>query len=277
MHTVNYKPDNNYPKAIAISVAILVGLVLLSLFYVISQNQTPPEEVGIGGITVNYGTTDEGMGSDYMSIKEPSVAPNANNKAPDKVTPDENTPTQNPTTQATDKSIVTQDFEDAVSLNTKPNSSNNAPTQKTEAKESKPVINQNALYKGKKNSGTGEGDGNGKVAGNQGKFEGDPLSNSYEGTGSGNGGVALSLVGRKFVVAPKINDDGQKTGIIAVNITVDKNGTIISAEAPARGSTLTDPILSDKCEKAVLGARFNKLDSAPEEQRGVVKFNFRVD
>lgn len=271
------QPDNNYPKAIAYSVSIVVGLLVLSLFYVIKQNQTPPEEVGIGGITVNYGTTDEGMGTDYMSIKEPSTAPNANQKAPDKVSLDQNTPVQNPTNQATDENILTQDMEDAVALNTKANSNNNPPTPKTEAKEAKPVINQNALYKGKKNNGTGEGDGNGKVAGNQGKPEGDPLSNSYTGTGSGNGGVALTLAGRRFVTAPLIKDDGQKTGKIAVIITVDKNGTVISAEAPGRGSTLTDPLLCDKCEKAVLGAKFNKLETAPDEQRGVVVFNFRVN
>jgi hypothetical protein len=276
MHSLNYKPDNNYPKAIALSVSILVGLLLLSLFYIISQNQTPPQEVGIGGITVNYGTTDEGMGTDYMSIKEPSVAPNANQKAPDKVTPNEKPVPEN-TTQASDKSIVTQNVEDAVALNTQANSNNNAATQNTETKQAKPIINQNALYKGKKNNGTGEGDGNTQIAGNQGKPNGDPLSNSYEGTGSGNGGVALSLAGRKFIVSPKITDDGQKTGIIAVNITVDKNGTVIAAEAPARGSTLTDPALCDKCEKAVLGAKLNKLDTAPDEQRGVVKFNFKVD
>lgn len=276
MDASKFTPDNNYPKAIAVSVAILVGFLVLSLFYIISQNQIPPEEVGIGGITVNYGTTDEGMGSDYMSIKEPSVAPNANKIAPDKATPTEE-PTKTPTSEATDKSIVTQDVEDAVSLNTKPNSTNNTPSQQTEAKESKPSINQNALYKGKKNDGTGEGDGNGNVAGNQGKPEGDPLSNSYEGTGSGNGGIALSLSGRRFVTAPIIRDDGQKTGKIAVSITVDKNGTVIAAQAPARGSTLTDPLLSDKCEKAVLGARFNKLESAPDEQRGVVIFNFKVN
>ena len=276
MDASKYNSDNNYPKAIAVSVAILVGFLVLSLFYIISKNQIPPEEVGIGGITVNYGTTDEGMGDDYMSIKEPSVAPNANKVAPDKVTTEEQ-PTKTPTSEATDKSIVTQDVEDAVSLNTKPNSANNLPSQKTEAKISKPSINQNALYKGKKNAGTGEGDGNGKVPGNQGKPEGDPLSNSYDGTGSGNGGVALTLAGRRFITAPIIRDDGQKTGKIAVNITVDKNGTVIDAQAPARGSTLTDPILSDKCERAVLGARFNKLDSAPDEQRGVVIFNFKVN
>jgi cytoskeletal protein RodZ len=276
MNVPKFSPDNNYPKAIAVSVGILVGFLLLSLFYIISQNQVPPEEVGMGGITVNYGTSDQGMGSDYMSIKEPSVAPNANKVAPDKVTPNDQ-PTKSPTSESTDKNIATQDVEDAVSLNTKPNSANNTPSQKTEAKISKPSINQNALYKGKKNTGTGEGDGNGKVPGNQGKPLGDPLSNNYDGTGSGNGGVALTLAGRRFISPPVIKDNGQKTGKIAVSITVDKNGTVIAAEAPARGSTLTDPVLSDKCEKAVLGAKFNKLDSAPEVQRGVVIFNFKVD
>ncbi|TAF45948.1 MAG: energy transducer TonB [Sphingobacteriales bacterium] len=276
MPTLN-QPDNNYPKAIAYAVSIVVGLLVLSLFYVIKQSQTPPEEVGIGGITVNYGTTDEGMGTDFMSIKEPSIAPSANQKNPDKVTPEQITPTQNPTSQATDENILTQDIEDALALNTKANASNNPPAPKTNAKEAKPIINQNALYKGKKNNGTGEGDGNGKVAGNQGKPEGDPLSNNYNGTGSGNGGVALTLEGRRFVTSPIIKDDGQKTGKIAVNITVDKNGTVISAEAPGRGSTLTDPQLCDKCEKAVLGAKFNTLETAPNEQRGVVVFNFKLN
>ncbi|HET8830022.1 MAG TPA: energy transducer TonB, partial [Pelobium sp.] len=81
-------PDNNYPKAIAISVGLLVAFLLLSIFYIINRAE-PPEEVGIGGIIVNYGTSDEGMGNDYMSVEEPSVDPNANNKAPDKITPNE--------------------------------------------------------------------------------------------------------------------------------------------------------------------------------------------
>ena len=78
-------PDNNYPKAIAVSVIILTSLLLLSIFYIVSK-ASPPEEVGIGGIIVNYGTSDEGMGNDYMSVEEPSVDPNANGKTPDKIT-----------------------------------------------------------------------------------------------------------------------------------------------------------------------------------------------
>ncbi|MFC5284867.1 energy transducer TonB [Pedobacter alpinus] len=266
--------ENNYPKAIGISLALLAGFLLLSFFYIVSQAELP-EEVGIGGIIVNYGTADEGMGNDYMSVEEPSVDPNANGKAPDKITPNEEV-TQN--TQATnaDNNIVTDDNSDAVSLNTKPNNTNSAPTQKTEDKPAKPVINQNALYKGNKNKGTGTGDGNGAVAGNQGKPEGDPLASNYDGTGSGNGGVALSLTSRKFVNLPSIKDDGQKSGKIVVEIRVDKNGIVTSAKAGARGTTLTDATLWDKCEDAALGSRFNTLVSAPDTQIGTIVFNFKV-
>lgn len=267
-------PDNNYPKAIAISVGLLVAFLLLSIFYIINKAE-PPEEVGIGGIIVNYGTSDEGMGNDYMSIEEPSVDPNANNKAPDKITPNEEV-TQNTQAVSADNNIVTDDNSDAVSLNTKTNSTKSAPTQKTEDKPAKPVINQNALYKGNKNKGTGTGDGTGSVAGNQGKPEGDPLSDNYDGTGSGNGGVALSLRSRRFVNLPEIKDDGQKSGKIVVEIRVDRNGIVTKATAGGRGTTLTDPTLWDKCEDAALGSRFNTLENAPDTQVGTIVFNFKV-
>nr|WP_294897671.1 energy transducer TonB [uncultured Pedobacter sp.] len=272
--SLNNNPDNNYPKAIAISVGLLTAFLLLSIFYIVSKQQ-PPEEVGVGGIIVNYGTSDQGMGTDYMSVEEPSIDPNANGKAPDKITPNEQV-TQNTKSANADNNIVTDDNSDAVSLNTKANATKTAPTQKTEDKPATPVINQNALYKGNKNKGTGTGDGNGNVAGNQGKPEGDPLADNYDGTGSGNGGVGLSLKSRRFVNLPVIKDDGQKSGRIVVEIRVDKNGVVTSAKAGGRGTTLTDPKLWDKCENAALGSRFNALDKAPDTQLGTIVFNFKV-
>ena len=272
--TIKNNADNNYPKAIAVSVAILLGLLLLSIFYIVSRAQ-PVEEVGIGGIIVNYGTSDQGMGDDYMSVEEPSVDPNANLTPPDKIIPNTN-PTQNTNTATADNNIVTQDNEDAVSINTKEKSTNNAPTTTKDNKPSTPAINQNALYKGNKNAGTGKGDGTGTVAGNQGKPEGDPLSNSYDGTGSGNGGVALSLTSRRFVSLPSISDKGQKSGKIVVEIRVDQYGVVTRAKAGARGTTLSDADLWEKCEAAALGSRFNTLASAPETQVGTIVFNFKV-
>ncbi len=266
--------QNNYPKAVIISTAIM-GVFLLLSFLIIASRAMPPEDVGTGGIIVNYGTSVIGMGDDYMSVDEPSAAPDANNTPPDKVLTESN-PTSQPSAEVTDKSIVTQDVEDAPEIVSKEKSSSTNPSVSLPAKENKPTVNQNALYKGKKNDGTGKGDGTGNEPGNQGDKDGDPLSPDYGEGGSGNGGVALTLANRRFVSIPRIEDRGQSAGKIAVEIRVDKTGEVIFARAGARGTTLSDLTLWRKCEAAVLGARLNRLESAPEVQIGVVMFNFKV-
>ncbi len=127
------KEENNYPKAIAISSAIMAALLVLSFFIVIGKFE--PVEVGMGGMVVNYGTSETGMGSDYTSIEEPSADPNANNQPPDKVVPTEPTP-QTPTSQSTAKEIQTQNTEEAVSVNTKATTKTSTPTNSTEKKPS---------------------------------------------------------------------------------------------------------------------------------------------
>ena len=267
--------ENNYPKAFAISAGIMAFLLVISFFIVIGRFQ-PPDDVGMGGMVVNYGTSVEGMGDDYTSIEEPSADPNANQKAPDKVTPEQKV-TPESKSEVNAKDIQTQNTEDAVSINTKKAKVNTtAPTTATEEKPAKEVINQNALYKGKKNTSTGQGDGTGTTAGNQGSVNGDPLANNYGEGGSGNGNVQLSLASRRFVDIPRIQDDGQSAGKIAVQIRVDKNGKVMFARAGAKGTTLSDLTLWRKCEAAVQGASLNKLESAPDVQVGVVVFNFKV-
>lgn len=138
--------ENNYPKAVAISTALLVGFIVLSFFIII--NSATPEDVGTGGIVVNFGTAQMGMGDDMMSIDEPSIDPNANNALPDKVV--ETTPDENPSVQTSDKSIVTQNTEDAPEVVTEEKASTNNPSTTAPTKESKPTVNTNALYKGKR-------------------------------------------------------------------------------------------------------------------------------
>ncbi len=268
-------PDNNYPKAIAISIGLVAGFLILSIFYIINRAE-PLEEIGTGGIIVNYGTSDVGMGDDYMSVEEVSSDPNANLTVPDKINPNTEVTPSPSNDKIAESDVVTQDFQDAPAVKTKTATTNTTPTQDKEVKESKPTVNQNALYKGKKSQGTGSGDGTGDEAGNQGKPLGDPLANNYDGTGSGTGGVALSIASRRFVTTPIIKDDGQKSGKVVVEIRVDKNGNVIAAKAGARGTTLPDRDLWDKCESAALGSRFNTLDSAPDTQIGYITFNFKV-
>ena len=267
-----HQEENNYPKAIAISTGIMGVFLAISFFIIASRVE--PEDIGTGGIIVNYGTTEFGMGDDYMSIEEPSSSVEANNASPDQVV-QEDVPVTEASAEQSDKSIVTQNTEDAPEIVTKANSPSSTPTVNT-AKDEKPKVNQNALYKGKASTSTGKGDGTSDQAGNQGSALGDPLSPDYGAGGSGFGDVALDLKSRRFtnLVIPK--DEGQKYGKVAVRIYVNKSGVVVNAVPGVKGTTLSDAAIWEKCKRAVMGASLNKLESAPETQIGVVVFNFKV-
>lgn len=262
------------PKALGISSLVMVVLGVIAFFIVFGQDELP--EYGMGGIIVNYGTSEEGMGDDYMSVDEPSMAENANNVKPDKIDPT-STPIPTPTQQTADKVVATQDMDDApaVAAAKKPVKTTAVETT-VEKKNSTTALNPNALFKGKTNNATGTGDGTGTKAGNQGSKLGDPLASNYGEGGSGNGNTMISLANRRFTVAPKIDDNGQQAGKVAIEFKVDKNGVITYARAGAKGTTLSDGALWSKCERAVRGARLNEIANAPDSQTGIIIFNFRL-
>lgn len=270
---MNYREqDNNYPKAF-LATGLILGFFLALSYFIVFHN-APPAEDGTGGILVNYGTVDEGMGNAYMSTEEPSVAENANQAAPDKVTP---TPPTEEAAQAdnSDKNVVTQENEDAPEVVANSKTSSPTVATKTTKTESKPAVNQNALYKGATNPGTGTGDGNGSTPGNQGKTTGTTLTDNYDGTGSGNGGNALSA--RNFVRPPSKPDVGNRyNGKVVVEFRIDKSGNVIYARAGARGTTIVDYDLLEKCEQAVLNARVSPSAGASDVQTYTQTFVFKA-
>ena len=269
---MNYHEENNFPKALAYSTS-LMALILVACYLIIFGSSVPPLEPGVGGIIVNYGTAPEGMGDDYTSIEEPSVAPNANQTPPDKITPDQETPTD-PTTETSDKTVVTQNTDDAPVIATSKKNTNSVPTTSPVTKESKPAVNENALYKGKKNNGTGKGDGTGSTPGNQGDPDGSTLAPNYGEGGSGFGNARLA--NRTAVIKPKVEDSGQTTGKIVIDIKVNKDGSIAEARV-GKGTTIADYQLQQKCIREVKSARFNQSETAPDVQLGSFVFSFRVD
>ncbi len=103
----NHKEENNYPKALAISTGLMGAFIALSFIWIIGKFE-PNEELGMGGMVVNYGTSIEGMGTDYTSIEEPSMAPDANGKKPDQITPDPTT--KSTQSQLSDKNLTNLTF-----------------------------------------------------------------------------------------------------------------------------------------------------------------------
>ena len=194
-------------------------------------------------------------------------------KQPDKVTPEQKV-TPNTSSAVDAKEVYTQNTEDAVAVNTKTTKANNAPTSVTENKPAQPSINPNALYKGKKNNGTGQGDGTGNTPGNQGSINGDPNAPNYGEGGSGNGSTPITL--SKFSNVKTINDNGQQRGKIAVRVRVNKSGRVISAEAGVKGTTFTDLNLYRHCENAIMDATMENMFNGGENRSFVVIFNFKV-
>lgn len=272
MYYNQFQEENHLPKALGISTLIMLGLGIIA-FFIVLGSRLP--EYGMGGIIVNYGTSDEGMGEDYMSVEEPSMDENANNVRPDKIDPTA-TPAPTPSQQVSDQAVATQDMEEApvVAEAEKPVEAK-AEQSTTEKEDATPAVNPNALYKGKKNDAAGTGDGTGSTPGNQGSNLGDPLASNYGEGGSGFGDSMLSLENRRFTVPPKIEDNGQQHGIVNIEFTVDNKGNIIRARQ-AKGTTIADYRLIEKCIRAVEQAKLNALASAPQTQTGRITFRFRV-
>lgn len=267
------KEENNLPKALGLSALVMAVLIAIGFFIVFSEPSLP--EYGMGGIVVNYGTSEEGMGDDYMSIEEPSVDENANNVTPDRMVPTE-IPTPTPTQQTSDKAVATQDMDEAPAVvkAEKPVKTVAAETTK-EVKNSTPKVNSNALYKGKKNNGTGAGDGTGSTPGNQGSALGDPLASNYGEGGSGFGDIPISLSSRHWAQKPNIDDKSQFSGVVVCELVVDKNGNIISVRPGVKGTTYSSPTVFTMLERELRKARFNPVPNAPDRRVVHVSINFK--
>ncbi len=135
---------------------------------------------------------------------------------------------------------------------------------------------KNAFGKGTGDSSS-EGDTGGE--GNQGSLTGDPNSkNRGEGSGLGNSGSGFDLAGRSLVGGlPKPTYNIQKEGIVVVEITVDRNGKVVSAEFKLKGSTTQDNYLVAKAIEAAKKAKFNSDRESAAYQKGTITYHFVLD
>lgn len=266
---MNYQEENNYPKAFLATGIILVAMMALCYFIVF---ENPPVTIdGVGGILVNYGTTDEGSGKDINSTDEPSVSPKANHSQPTKVT--QAPPTDQKSQVNSDNKVVTQNTEDApeVAANAKKTSQNVAPTPAKPVK--REVVNQNALYKGPSKTGSGQGDGTTAKPGNQGSKNGSPLASNYGQGGTGNG---VSGTQWSFVSMPDVKNSSRMQGSVVIDITINPAGDIIEAHAD-RKTRMGDLDLINRCISAVKNSHLTSSTPAVGNQKGQIVFKFDVD
>lgn len=113
--------------------------------------------------------------------------------------------------------------------------------------------------------------------GNQGSPNGSANVDKYgPGAGVGNG-PSYSLNGRNGLSLPKPNYPGNEEGIVVVQITVDKNGSVTKAEPGVKGSNTTNPALIAAAKKAAMQAKFNADENAAAFQVGTITYRFVLD
>ncbi len=91
-----------------------------------------------------------------------------------------------------------------------------------------------------------------------------------------NGGkntYGLNLRG-KPVYTQKLNKDCDETGVVIVNINVDRNGKVINAISGVRGTTNVSPCLLKSAKKNALTYKWKADKNAPKIQQGFIKLKF---
>lgn len=242
---------------------ILFHLLLLLLFIQFGMAYQDPPEENAGGMVINFGTTDEGMGDVQPSSSE-TTATSENATQSETSTP----------SSAQENALTTTD--ETVEINANPKPTNTTTTQTTAPQQTEPTVDKNltnALNALNNSPNNAAGDGNGNTNGDQGDPNGDPNSNNYVGGGTGNG-VDFSLAGRSLTKVKKPNNPTQEDGKVVVEIVVDKNGKVIRATPGARGSSTTNTTLYQIAKEAALEALFSVKAEAMVEQKGTITFVF---
>lgn len=269
--------------------AVVLSVIIALLFIINWKTPWPQEPLLDEGIEVNLGNSDFGLGD------IPPTVPG--DPAPEAGDPIASAPPQSPPAPEPVSSEEDSDDPEAVDVPRKPAVTSPKP---------KPVTNQTvtnakpkpqppapAPPKAKAQMGTyagGEGTGgnsqdafnnvrNQGIAGgigDQGKANGNINSDNYTGNGgTGNSGVAITkgLTGRRITAFPSFEDDFNENAKIAMNLKVDENGKVLSAEYSAAGSTSSSTKLKEIAKRKALQLKFNAGES---ESIGTVVFNFRL-
>lgn len=263
--------DKNKIYGILATVFFHAVVILILLFYTFTQ-AIPTE---LGGVLVQFGNIDIAQGT-----FEPE------NTTPPQ--PEETPETPQPVVESNEKMII-QESEETVALVDKETQKKEDKKKKEEEKkriqeqeqraEQKKIETQKKekaanLVAGAFGAGTGnESSGNSESGtGNQ----GNPFGNSTEGNLDGVGGMgSYDLNGRSIGAEglPTPSFQGNVTGKVVINITVDSSGKVIAASV-GRGTTVDDLSLRNSSLAAARRARFNTIQEK-NNQVGTITYSFK--
>ena len=267
-------------KSFAITLVIMSLIVLALLIMKLTNAIIPPDEED--GIAITFGTDNMGMGEiNPPKTTEQTVA----TEEPTEETPKtETTPAKQPVlTQNDDEETVVIPKEEVKKKKETPKE-----TKPTPKKPQKPAASTtdalssvlNASVKNP-NSGNGSGSqGDDNVLGYKGDPKGNPYASSFfgdssDGSGSGSG-KSWGLNGRRYISGEKIFQDCNESGLVIVQIEVDRSGKVVRAKAGEKGTANKAPCLLDAARKSAMTYRFNADEKAPQTQIGFLSIRFKL-
>jgi hypothetical protein len=270
-------------KSFTITTAFFILLFLLLILMKLSIDPIPDKLEGGGGgeIAINFGNGNVGSGINYKSkdLSNP-IAKTVPVKIVSQV-----------------EKILTQESSDAPVISqtkTAEKIVTPKPIVKEVPKPSKSTTD--ALSSLLKSSNT-SGDGDDKSGGNKGKLSGDPNAKGYSGggssgsgsgtglgngsgygsgTGSGTGNGNYQLGNRKALNTPEPRYICNEQGTVVVQIAVDQNGKVTSANPGIKGTTNTAKCLLDQVKIAAMNTRWQSDPNAPRTQIGKIIYNFKL-
>ena len=268
----NYFKDKDKRKGLIGTLIFHSILFILFIFFGLSYTDPKPE----AGVMINFGYAEDGFGEEAVATQQ--------------------TPSTSSASSNTEESVLTQDWQDAPSIQA---SDENKPTpeedkpkidpQAIETPVEKPVEKpdpkpsgalQSILDKTKNSKSGGEGVTEG--GGDQGKENGDPKSSNRTGDGGsgGNGDGNYLLGNRLALVKPDPDYPCSDEGRVVVKIYVDQSGKVLRAIAGERvpgglASTTTSSCLYNQAKKAAMKTTWEADNSATDQQSGYIIYYFK--
>jgi len=274
--------------------ALILTLLMIILLYVSWTLPVVPPVVTLDSMEVNLGNSDKGMGTDQPYLPGQPSAADKEKYTPPKQAVVEKEPLKDVETDDKNKEAAPVVKKPIV---TKPDATK-IPDKEVVKKAVRPVKRPDPIPAPPKpphpkatmgkvtSTGTGGNDaddykpgGSEGIAGgkgDQGAPGGDPNSKNYSGGGGhGNSGVTISrgLGGRHIVRTPIFTDDFNENNKVAIDVHVDENGNVTSADYDMRGSTTSVGNLIAIAKRKAMQVKFS---SGSDESVGTIVFNFKI-
>lgn len=286
----NFESEKNL-KAIGYTAAVC-ALLLVIVFTIGWTRPAEPQPPVEDGIEVNLGNSDKGLGHDQPYLPGQPSAEDKQKYTPPKPAVVEKAPAKDVETDDNNK-------EDAPVIKkavvTKPDATRIPDKDETKVK-ARPVKapdpiptprkpRPKAIFHGVNGTGNGgnaaddfKPGGNEGIAGghgDQGAPGGNPSSTNYTGGGNGNNGIIATggLRGLRMLSQPSFTDDFNQNARIVLDVHVDENGNVTSAEYNMRGSTTSDGNLISIAKRKIRQVKFEATGS---EHVGGIIVNLRV-